>query len=213
MNLFKTLALASVTLLCASCCTKQDIKIACVGDSITEGFGIDWQSNNSFPSLLDSVLGNGYQVMNFGRSSTTMMETGNFPYWSAKEFHNALEYKADITLIKLGTNDAKLFQWDVDKYKASFQHMIDTFKSVNPKMEIIVCLPAWVAGDRWEITDSVVSNYVVPAAKEVAQTNNLEVIDLYTHLQNKSDLFLKDGIHPNRAGAKAMAEKIASHVK
>lgn len=213
MNLFKIIATSSLAIICTCCNTKNDIKIACIGDSITEGFGIDWQSNNSYPALLDSILGEGYEVMNFGRSATTMMETGNFPYWSAKEFNNTLEYKADITILKLGTNDAKLFQWNIDKYKTSYQHMIDTLKSINPNMTIKVCLPAWVASDRWEITDSVVSTYVIDAIKDIAQKNSLEIIDIYGHLQGHNELYLNDGIHPNRAGALSMAKKIASHIK
>lgn len=213
MKLVNHIALLSVVAISTCCCTQDKTKVACIGDSITEGFGIEWQSDNSYPAFLDSILGNEYEVMNFGRSSTTMMKEGNFPYWSAKEFRNAIEYIPDIAIIKLGTNDAKLFQWNTEKYMQSYQSLIDTLKSANPQMIIKLCLPVWVAEDRWEITDSVITNFVVPAVKEMADINQLEVIDLFTHLKGKGELYLKDGIHPNRAGALSMAEKVAEHIK
>lgn len=213
MNIIKFISISSCAVFCTCCCQQEEKRIACIGDSITEGFGIEWQSQNSYPSLLDSILGDGYEVMNFGRSSTTMMQTGNFPYWSAKEFNNVLEYKADVVILKLGTNDAKLFQWDKEKFMTSYQNMIDTLKSINPEITIKICLPAWVAKKRWEITDSVVSNYVIPATKEIAKENSLEIIDIYTLLQNHDEQFLDDGIHPNKAGLLSMAEEIAKHIK
>jgi len=192
---------------------QKDIKVACVGDSITEGMRIDWQSDNAYPSQLDSILGDGYEVMNFGRSATTMMKDGDFPYWSAKEFTNALRYHPDIIVLKLGTNDSKLFQWNAEKYKASYQMMIDTFLSINPKPTIKLCLPAAVITDRWEITDSVVTNGVIPIVKEIAEKNGLEVIDLNTPLKGRADLYHEDGIHPIKSGATVIAQEVAKHIK
>lgn len=206
------LALAAIAIVA---CTeeKQDVKIACVGDSITEGMRIDWQSDNSYPAQLDSILGEGYEVMNFGRSATTMMKDGDFPYWSAKEFTNTLRYHADIIILKLGTNDSKLFQWNPAKYEASYQAMIDTFLSVTPKPVIKLCLPAWVMTDRWEITDSVVTHGVIPIVKRIAEKNNLEVIDIYSALENHNEAYHEDGIHPIKGGAKIIAEEVAKHIK
>ncbi|MCQ2204136.1 MAG: GDSL-type esterase/lipase family protein [Bacteroidales bacterium] len=196
-----------------SCAKNEYVKIACVGDSITEGMQIDWQSDNAYPALLDSILGDGYEVMNFGRSATTMMKTGDFPYWSAKEFTNALRYHPDIIVLKLGTNDSKLFQWDAKKYEESYEAMLDTFMSIVPKPEIILCSPAWVMTDRWEITDSVVVNEVIPIVNEIAKRRNLEVIDLYSALEGHNEAYHEDGIHPIKGGAKIIAEEVAKHIK
>lgn len=200
-------------LLCACSSAPDYIKVACIGDSITEGMGIEWQSNNAYPSLLDSILGDGYEVMNFGRSATTMTTTGDFPYWSAKEFSNALRYHADIVVLMLGTNDAKLFQWNADKYSASYQLMIDTLRKVAPDAQINLCLPAYVSQTRWEITDSVVTNGVIPIVKQLAAKNNLPVIDINAVLQGRNELYVEDGIHPNRNGALEIAKAVAKAIE
>lgn len=211
MNKVVGLLLAISFIGCAE--TKRDIKVACVGDSITEGMRIDWQSDNAYPALLDSILGDGYEVMNFGRSATTMMRDGDFPYWSAKEFSNALLYHPDIIILKLGTNDSKLFQWNAEKYAESYQMMIDTFSSISPKPEIKLCLPAAVITDRWEITDSVVVNYVIPIVRDLATKNGLDLIDLNTPLTGRADLYHEDGIHPIKGGAAVIAQEVAKHIK
>lgn len=42
------------------------IKIACVGNSITEGAGIAEPSKNAYPAQLQHRLGSEYEVKNFG---------------------------------------------------------------------------------------------------------------------------------------------------
>ena len=200
-------------LVVCSCSENCDVRIACVGDSITEGMAIEWQADNSYPAQLDNLLGDGYEVINFGRSATTMMRTGDFPYWSAKEFSNVLRYHPDIIIIKLGTNDSKLFQWNAEAYKSSYQAMIDTFRSLVPKPEIKLCLPVPPQKVQWGITDSVVSTCVIPLIKELGTSNELEIIDLYDAIGHNPDLFVEDGIHPNKEGAAAIAATVYKHIK
>ena len=206
------LSLVTVALLAGCFGPKRDIRVACVGDSITEGMGISWQSSNAYPVQLDSILGEGFEVMNFGRSATTMMYTGDFPYWSAKEFTNAFRFHPDIIVIKLGTNDAKLFQWNEEKFVSSYQQMIDSFLTIRPMPVIKVCLPVPVVEDKWEITDSVVTYGVIPEVRKVATDNNLEVIDLNAVMSKHKDLYV-DGVHPTREGARYIAEEVARHIR
>ena len=43
----------------------QKIKIACVGNSVTYGLGIKKRVENSYPTQLQQLLGNTYEVANF----------------------------------------------------------------------------------------------------------------------------------------------------
>jgi len=49
------------------------IKVACVGDSITFGSGIADRDNASYPAQLQKLLGDGFEVKNFGVSGRTMI--------------------------------------------------------------------------------------------------------------------------------------------
>lgn len=208
-----SLACAVAVVAFATSCCEKTIKVACVGDSITEGMAIEWQSENAYPPQLDNMLSSEYEVMNLGRSSTTMMRKGDFPYWTAKEYTDIFRYHPDIVIIKLGTNDAKLFQWNKDEYKSSYQAMIDTLKTIDTNPRIILCTPVPPQVTRWEITDSVVGGEVRPLVKQIAAENNLELIDLYEVVGTNPELFARDGIHPNAEGAKVIANAIANHLK
>ena len=87
--------------------------VACVGNSITEGYGI--RGEKKYPDHLQEMLGSGYTVTNFGKSSMTFAgETikggeNNATYWKTEKFKAALASSPDIVVIELGTNDSKYF--------------------------------------------------------------------------------------------------------
>lgn len=202
-------------------CTPSTIKIACVGDSITEGYGLKIQGKTAYPVIVDQKLGEGYAVMNFGRSATTLSKKGDFPYWITKEFANVFQYQPNIITIQLGTNDTKPHNWDTDSYYNSYQAMIDTFKTIASHPKIYLCKPVPVFEQNWNedspekgwgINDSTLNAGVIPAIEKLAKLNNLEIIDLNTSIQPFNSHF-PDGIHPNKAGMIEIADVIVKKLK
>ena len=63
-----------------------DMKIACVGDSITYGFGVSDYGNKNYPKQLDTLLGDGYCVNNYGHSGATAQRNGDQPYCEYSEY-------------------------------------------------------------------------------------------------------------------------------
>lgn len=55
------------------------IKVACVGDSITYGHGIKGWSENNYPAVLQTLLGDEYHVANFGSSGACINPEGDQP--------------------------------------------------------------------------------------------------------------------------------------
>ncbi len=194
-----------------SSCTTKISRVACVGDSITEGYGLAVQSKTGYPVVLDSILGPGYHVLNSGRSSTTLQKEGNFPYWICKEFSNVFVYNPDIIIIKLGTNDTKPQNWQADRFEKDYQALIDTFRTIPEDPQIYLCLPVPVFKTKWGINDSTVINGVVPIVEKLAKENQLPVIDLYHQMQDQGADF-PDSIHPNERAVKVMAGIIAKKI-
>jgi acyl-CoA thioesterase I len=192
-------------------CSKNEIKIACVGDSITEGYGLALQSKTAYPTVLDSILGDGYAVLNCGRSATTLQKKGDFPYWIAKEFYDVFAFSPDIITIKLGTNDTKPQNWNAENYAKDYQSLIDTFKTIPSNPRIFICLPVPVFKTVWGINDSTVTAGILPILTKIAKDNNLPVIDLYHTMSGQAENF-PDGIHPNEKAEKMMAEIIANEI-
>lgn len=208
----KKVAILFLTILMLGSCSEKILRVACVGDSITEGAGLTVQSKTGYPVVLDSILGSKYAVLNSGRSATTLQKKGDFPYWICKEFSNTFVYKPDIIVIKLGTNDTKPQNWHADTYEQDYQALIDTFKTISSKPRIYLCLPVPVFKTRWGINDSTVVNGVIPIVEKLALKNSLTVIDLYHGMSNQGINF-PDNIHPNEKAAKAMAGIIANTLK
>lgn len=79
------------------------IKVACVGDSITHGHGVEEREKNNYPKQLGDLLGSRFEVRNFGRNSATMSLDGDHPYAKTDAFNAALVWQPDMVVIKLGT--------------------------------------------------------------------------------------------------------------
>ncbi|HEX6984910.1 MAG TPA: GDSL-type esterase/lipase family protein, partial [Planctomycetaceae bacterium] len=62
------------------------IRVACVGDSITFGSGVEERERNSYPAVLGRLLGERYEVRNFGVSGATLQKRGDKPYWTLDAF-------------------------------------------------------------------------------------------------------------------------------
>lgn len=186
------------------------IRVACIGNSITDGHGIDMATAFGYPALLQKKLGEDYWVKNFGVSARTMLNKGDFPYMNELAWRDALAFKPDIVVIKLGTNDSKPHNWQYgEEFKQDLQQMI---KALG-KAKIYLCTPIPAFKSTWDISDSVITNSIIPIQQEVARKNKLQVIDLHTLMANDEELVQPDGIHPNNKGVAKMADIIAEAIK
>ena len=205
---FYLIILVSLSIFLISC--QNEIKVACIGDSITNGGG---KSQSSFyPAQLDILLGDNFRVLNCGESGVTMQSDGDKPYWYQKDLHNVFVYMPDIVVIMLGTNDSKTNNWNAASFERDYQLMIDTLKTLDSKPQIYLCSPPPAYSSAWSISDSTIRSGVIPIVEGIAKRNNLPIIDVYNGMTKMSDLF-PDGIHPNEKGIKIMAETVAKGIQ
>ena len=206
------------------------VKVACIGNSITDGHGIDMATQHGYPALLQQMLGDGYWVKNFGVSGRTLLNKGDFPYMNEMAWKDAVAFQPDVVIIKLGTNDSKPQNWQYGaEFKADLKQMITTLrpdlaqpqkkkgkkaKAATPKKpEIILCTPIPAFKSSWDINEEIIANNIIPIQQEVAREYGLKVIDLHTLFANGADMVQPDGIHPNEKGVKRMAEIVAETLK
>ncbi len=213
---------------------KQDaVRVACIGNSITDGHGIDLAPANGYPAQLQKLLGDGYWVKNFGVSARTMLNKGDYPYMNEMAWRDALAFKPDVVIIKLGTNDSKPENWQYGaEFRQDLEQMITTLrpdlaqtakkgkKSKKAKQgstaetpKIYLCTPIPAFKPTWNINDSVIANAIIPIQQEVAKKYGLQIIDLHTLYAGDGNKMLSDGIHPDARGARRMAEIIAGELK
>ena len=203
------------------------IRVVCIGDSITEGFGLGDDPSVYYPSRLQELLGEDYVVFNEGVtcSCVTMMEdeTGNFfgvPYVLQPEYDEALSLAGDIYIIMLGTNDAQDGMHETEDiqdpyfnmisfepmFETFYQYIIDGIKSANPNALIYLAVPIPVHNCIWRKHQEKYLLQIIPHIRHLAEVNNLPLIDLHEEFLRLSDeqldsVYLEDGLHPNAEGA------------
>lgn len=187
-----------------------DIKIACIGNSITEGGA--GNHFNSWPIQLRDLLGEGYYTENLGVSGTTMSKVGDSPWWNKPQYQYTFDLNPDIVLIKLGTNDSKSFNWKPAQYKAAYTDMIDQFRAMPSHPEIYMLTPAKAYSSAYSINDNNIVMGVIPIIRQVAFEKGVNVIDMYTATTAMAANF-PDGIHPNATGAGVIAHKAKDNLQ
>lgn len=188
------------------------IKVAFVGNSITQGPGRD--NPDSYPLQVGTLLGDAYEVKNFGVSGRTLLRKGDYPYWNEPQFQQAKDFKPDVLLIKLGTNDSKPQNWaHKEDFVKDYLDMIAEFRAHMPKDgKVYVIFPVPVTRVNFGITPDVMNNEQRLMLFDIVQKSGAEVIDLYTPLMDKGEL-LPDGVHPNNEGLTIMANVIARKIR
>ena len=190
------------------------IRVACIGNSITDGMGIMNSDAKGYPARLQSKLGRGYEVKNFGVSGRTMLNKGDHPYMKEQAWTDARAFNPNIAIVKLGTNDSKTDNWKhSSEYAADLQEMIDSLKALPAKPTIYLATPIPAFRQIWTISDSVIANGISPIIYKVAKKNKLQVIDLHSTFNNKDGKQMQsDGIHPTAAGAAQLADLVAKAI-
>ena len=171
--------------------------ILVLGDSLSEGFQL--KSSEAYPLLLADKLraaGLNFQVTNASASGGTT-EGG------LQRLPSHLKRKIDIFILELGINDA--FRGvPVDRIQSNLQEIIDNVKTRNPSVRVVIAgmqLPNYGA-------DSYVSAFGEMFNKLATNNGAALVPYLLEGVAGDPSLNLPDGIHPNAAGQKILAENV-----
>ena len=184
----------------------QPIRIACVGDSITVGLGIE--KGFDYPSQLQDRLGKGWKVENFGVSGRTLLRKGDSPYWNENAFRQAQAFHPDVVVILLGANDTKPQNWaHVSEFVQDYTALVRTFQALPSQPKVYVCRPCPVPEPgNFGINETNIREEI-RMVDQVAQSLHLPVIDLHGAMEKSPHLF-PDRVHPNSQGAAIMADTV-----
>ena len=193
----------------------RKIKVACIGDSITYGAAIEDRVNYSYPSQLQVLLGENYEVGNFGKNGATLIKRSFRPYFDQEEYRKAMDFAGDICVIHLGVNDTDPRSWPNyrDDFVGDYLALIDSCKQANPDARIIIALLSPLA-DRHHRFMSGTKQWhedIQEAIKVVAETAGCELIDFHTPLY-PFPWHIPDAIHPDEVGYGILAKTVYSQI-
>ena len=201
------------------------IRVACVGDSVTYGFGIPRRDANSYPAILQELLGDGFCVNNYGYSGRTASLMGDRPYRTETLCTKSREFNPDIVVILLGANDSKTFNWNAeiagrraypDQFEADMKELISVYRELPSHPEIYVASPLPAFADdggkvRYEIQPEVIRDEIRPRIERIAGETETVFLDLYPVFDGKPELF-SDGLHPTAEGAMLLARTVCDAI-
>lgn len=177
---------------------QSQIRVVCIGNSITAGYRLSDPATQAWPAQLASKLGSGYSVLNCGVSGTTMLKSSASPYWNTSSFVDAQNFNPQILIISLGTNDAHVTNWVQSEFYGDYVAMINIFRANGKNPVIYVCCPTPVFADQNQ--NATIETQVIPFINQISTSQGATVIDFHTPLLSSSNLFT-DGLHPNAQGA------------
>ena len=185
---------------------KPPIRVACLGDSITYGVGA--KPGWSWPDQLDRMLGQDWDVRNYGHSGATVGKDDKHSIWNQKEYKAALEFHPDVVLILLGTNDTKPQNWAAKAdFPKLYKDLVVSFQKLSSKPRILCGLPPYVAKKgNFGINEAAVKEQA-PMIQQVAKDWGAGVVDVHAALDGKDDLY-PDSVHPNDDGARLIARTV-----
>ncbi len=190
-----------------------ETKVACVGNSITYGYGLpdSLRPARSYPARLQALLGDGYRVGNFGHNGATLLRHGHRPYFSLPEYAQAKAMDADIIVIHLGVNDTDPRDWPNygDEFVADYSALIDSLRAGDPSKRIIIARLTPIGAPHYRFRTGTRDWRLLEqeAIERVARIKGAELIDFDTPLRDRQNL-MPDAIHPNAEGYDILARTV-----
>lgn len=176
------------------------IRVACIGDSITRGSG--------YSDKLQNSLGANYSVRNFGFDSTTVLLNTDMPYIYQIEFNRSKHFLPNIAIVMLGTNDARTDYFkSIDNFISDYRTLINELQALESEPKIFLVKPPPLFANIFSLENKNLVEGIIPRIEQVANDKGLEVIDIYSALENHPEYF-PDGVHPNSEGATIIANTV-----
>ena len=191
------------------------IRVACIGNSVTYGYGHKNPAQTSYPTQLGQMLGEEYEVRNFGHSGATLLFRGHRPYIRQQAWRDALAFAPDKAIIHLGLNDTDPRNWPNyrDEFIPNYLAIIDSLREANPDVEVWVCrmTPIFHGHHRFKSGTRDWHTQIQQAIEEVALLADVHLIDLHEPLYHRPDLFA-DALHPDAEGAGILSQTVYSAI-
>ena len=214
------------------------IKVACVGSSTTQGHSTYL---GSYPMILQTLLGPGYEVRNYGHNGTRLIRhlvdksrPLNVSYTDnpviGPEWYDSVAWQPDLVCIQLGVNDASTncdWREKQQHFESEYDYLIAPYTNrTGPAPRICIEPPSWVATNHnphpvngWAFTDdgTIANGGIVPRARSYAASRGYQLIDVYNATYGHwPEYYLANGadpLHLSSLGNHVIAQLVADEIK
>ena len=175
-------------------------RIVCLGDSLTSGHGIGTAA--AFPALLHQRVrraGFPYEVVNAGISRSTSAD-------ARARLDRALDGDVRVLVTALGANDG-LRGVPVEQLTANLSHIIEVAQT--RQIAVLLCAMEALPIHGWGYTAAFHRAYI-----DLAERYQVPLVPfILRNVIGNPQLMQADHVHPNAAGARAIADVIWPHLE
>jgi len=167
------------------------------GDSLSDGFML--KRSEAYPTLLAKKL----RAAGLNFLVTNASASGGTTDGGLERLPPHLRHRIDILILELGINDA-FRAVPIDQIQNNLQEIIDRVKAKNPSAHVVIAgmqMPGYTADDYVSAFGQMFS--------DLATKNRAALVPyLLQGVGGNPSLNLPDGIHPNAAGQKILAQNV-----
>ncbi len=206
--------------------------VSFLGDSITEGYGVENIADNRYDNIIKNKL-ELKAVNNYGVSGTRIAhqsvpsESPRYDLCMCGRAH-FIDPNSNVIVVFGGTNDyghgdapfGVLEDNTPKTFCGAVEYLMSFLKTTYPKSEIIFMTPLRRCGEEQPSNDINKRNDAKPlkeyaeVIKQKANKYNIHIVDLYNdfkvnpNIESDKIKYIPDGLHPNDNGHKLLAECI-----
>ena len=203
--------------------TREKVKVACIGDSLTAGH--TWQSE-AYPVFLGNDLGTErFTVNNYGINGVSITGYGgswddpNQRYIKKQEFNSSKNWQPDVIVMCLGTNDGTNWAAAEATFVEYYHTLVDAYIEALPDAQwVFMVSPPCKDGNTYNINNEAMREHINPVQRAIADEYGFPMIDLreeFEAMEGGFDSMLRptwngqvDMVHFSKAGAQYVANRV-----
>ena len=204
-------------------------KVVFLGDSITEGVGASCEGTR-YVNVFGKITGT--TVLNYGIGGTRFAKQvkPTNEWWDKNDFcgrYMNMDDNADIVVVFGSTNDyghgdapfGLTSDRTPDTFIGATHYLMKGLIEKYPEAEIVFMTPIHREGENNPDSKGHILKDYSDTIKEVAEYYSIPVLDLYSvygvcpDIKAHKEKFCPDGLHPNDAGHKKIAERLKAFLE
>ena len=205
----------------------EKLRIACIGDSITQGTGVDDKENDSYPAQLQKLLGGDYVVGNFGKGSSYVLKADSkyntsykdrpqLSYKNTAQYSESLAFEPDVVVIMLGTNDMRHMVSDAAKaeFKDTLAELVNSYEELSSVQKVYLCTNIHaLSSSMAEQLSSGEMGRLVKETAEAAGCGFIDIGDITFDFMSVYMNYTKDKLHPGKEGYTEIAKAVEAGIR
>lgn len=188
-------------------------KIACLGDSLTYGYGIHpYDANEAWPALIEKETG--FKTVNDGIPGMALL-AGN-GYWNSDAYLKAMRQNPDAVIFWLGENDSAEGIWNEAAFRNGYMLIVEELLEHVERDHLLLVTPIFPKSViRKSVYDYGVRTEPLRKINEIiinaASYYGIEYLEPEQIFTRHDDLF-SDDIHPDAEGNRLISKEVLAWI-